>query len=63
MIKRETIETVIAEMIHQQGHELTGLDRLLIRTKTATVLTAKQRYHQRMSSPDFTWRKPERFRR
>ncbi|HHI0196063.1 hypothetical protein R7K19_15985 [Klebsiella pneumoniae] len=46
-----------------QGHELNGQDRLLIRTKTAMVLAAKQRHRQRMEAPPYQWRKPDKLRR
>nr|WP_316389714.1 hypothetical protein [Enterobacter cloacae] len=46
-----------------QGHKLNGQDRLLIRTKTAMVLGARQRHLQRMKSPPYQWRKPENPRR
>ncbi|HID1009953.1 TPA: hypothetical protein ACXDFX_003056 [Enterobacter roggenkampii] len=63
MMKRETIEAVITEMARLQGHELNGQDKLVIRTKTAMVLAAKQRHRQRMKSPPYQWRKPENPRR
>lgn len=49
MLKHKKIESVIDEMARQLGHKLNGQDRLLIRTKTAMVLGAKQRHRQRMS--------------
>ena len=63
MLDRDNYEEVIKEMARQQGHELNGQDRLIIRTKTAMVLAAKQRHRQRMKSPPYQWRKPENPRR
>ena len=48
MLKHKKIESVIDEMARQLGHELNGQDKLVIRTKTAMVLAAKQRHRQRM---------------
>lgn len=63
MLKREDLEEAIKEMARQQGHELNGQDRLVIRTKTAMVLAAKQRHRQRMEAPPYQWRKPDKLRR
>ena len=63
MLKHKKIESVIDEMARQLGHELNGQDKLVIRTKTAMVLGAKQRHLQRMKSPPYQWRKPENPRR
>ncbi|KOR04341.1 hypothetical protein [Pluralibacter gergoviae] len=63
MLKQKKIEAVIDEMSRQLGHELNGQDRLLIRTKTALVLAAKQRHRQRMEASPYQWKKPERRRR
>lgn len=62
MLKYKKTEAVIGEMAHQLGHELNGQDRLLIRTKTAMVLAAKERYRQRMEAPPYQWKKPDFFR-
>ncbi|QDE47453.1 hypothetical protein EIN43_12910 [Enterobacter hormaechei] len=51
------------EIASREGHELNGQDKLVIRTKTAMVLAAKQRHRQRMKSPPYQWRKPENPRR
>ncbi|EPP0615569.1 MULTISPECIES: hypothetical protein [Enterobacter cloacae complex] len=55
--------TALEEIASREGHELNGQDRLLIRTKTAMVLAAKQRHRQRMKSLPYQWRKPENPRR
>ncbi|EPH6687123.1 hypothetical protein HV337_18365 [Citrobacter freundii] len=62
MLKHKKIELVLEAMAHQLGHELNGQDRLLIRTKTATVLAAKKRHRQRMEAPAYQWKKPDFFR-
>ncbi|MCM8064449.1 hypothetical protein M8U32_06965 [Enterobacter hormaechei] len=49
----------LEEIASREGHELNGQDKLVIRTKTAMVLAAKQRHRQRMKSPPYQWRKPE----
>lgn len=63
MLKHKKIESVIDEMARQLGHELNGQDKLVIRTKTAMVLAAKQRQRQRMEAPPYQWRKPDKLRR
>lgn len=63
MLKHKKIESVIDEMARQLGHELNGQDKLVIRTKTAMVLAAKQRRRQRMEAPPYQWRKPDKLRR
>lgn len=54
--------TALEEIASREGHELNGQDRLLIRTKTAMVLAAKQRHRQRMEAPPYQWRKPDKLR-
>ncbi|MEQ3422608.1 hypothetical protein [Citrobacter braakii] len=53
----------LEEIASREGHELNGQDKLVIRTKTAMVLAAKQRHRQRMKSLPYQWRKPENPRR
>ncbi|EMU9501959.1 hypothetical protein RVO90_19125 [Enterobacter chengduensis] len=53
----------LEEIASREGHELNGQDKLVIRTKTAMVLGAKQRHRQRMKSQPYQWRKPENPRR
>ncbi|HBV4373841.1 TPA: hypothetical protein MDY08_003231 [Klebsiella pneumoniae] len=63
MLKKETLESAIISAAKWQGHELNGQDKLVIRTKTAMVLAAKQRHCQRMEAPPYQWRKPDKLRR
>ncbi|WP_447088832.1 hypothetical protein ACOTR2_05620 [Enterobacter asburiae] len=63
MLDRTVLEKAIMVAAELQGHELNGQDKLVIRTKTAKVLAAKQRHRQRMKSPPYQWRKPENPRR
>ncbi|MCL5499342.1 hypothetical protein POH93_10925 [Phytobacter diazotrophicus] len=51
------LELVLIEMARQQGHELNGQDRLLIRTKIAKALTAKDLHRQRMEAKPYKWQK------
>lgn len=53
----------LEEIASREVHEFNGQDKLVIRTKTAMVLAAKQRHRQRMKSPPYQWRKPENPRR
>jgi len=53
----------LEEIASREGHELNGQDKLVIRTKTAMVLAAKQRHRQRMEVPPYQWRKPDKLRR
>lgn len=45
-------------MARLAGHELSTQERLMIRTRIASSLAAKERYRQRMSSDTYTWKKP-----
>nr|WP_246856805.1 hypothetical protein [Brenneria sp. CFCC 11842] len=36
-----------------------GQDRLMIRTRVAQALAAKERYRQRMESPAYQWKRPK----
>ncbi|MCY2562314.1 hypothetical protein OW990_21210 [Klebsiella pneumoniae] len=60
MIKREIIEAALVDMAHMQGHALNGQDLLQLRTRIATALAAKERHRQRMNSPAFEWKKPQK---
>ncbi|AWS80641.1 TPA: hypothetical protein ACQ7ZT_003482 [Escherichia coli] len=53
----------LEEIASREGHELNGQDKLVIRTKTAMVLAAKQRHRQRIEAPPYQWRKPDKLRR
>lgn len=55
-MKRETIEATIIEIVRQQGHVLNNQDKLVIRTRVAACLSAKERYHQRMNTGTFVWK-------
>ncbi|WP_437889802.1 hypothetical protein [Phytobacter sp. V91] len=50
-------------MARQQGHELNGQERLIIRTRLSTALSAKERHRQRMEAPSYQWVKPNNPRR
>lgn len=52
------LELVLIEMARQQGHELNGQDKLIIRTRLNSALSAKEWYRQRMTAPEYHWRKP-----
>ncbi|WP_369792543.1 hypothetical protein [Mangrovibacter sp. MFB070] len=45
-------------MARQQGHELSGQDKLIIRTRLNSALSAKGRFRQRMKAKTCQWRKP-----
>lgn len=63
MLKNYTIEAVMLEMANQEGIVMNGQDRLLLRTRVAMSLAAKERHRQRMTSPAFNWKKPASPRR
>ncbi len=63
MLKLEELEEAIKEMARQQGHELNGQDRLIIRTRVAMALATKERHRQHMGAPAYQWRKPDKLRR
>ncbi len=62
-MNQKVLVHALVEMARLQGHEFNGQDRLLIRTKTAAVLAAKQLHRQRMEAPLYQWRKPDKIRR
>ncbi len=61
-MKHETIEAVITEMSRLLGKELNGHDRLKIRTRIASALTAQDLHSRRMVSAPYQWKKPDRLR-
>ncbi|EPF6161719.1 hypothetical protein MWS90_003640 [Citrobacter sedlakii] len=63
MLKQETIEAVIAEIAHLQGHELNEQEMLQLRIRVAACLSAKERHRQRMSAKPFQWKKPDKLRK
>lgn len=63
MLTHKTLTSAIEIAAELQGFCLNGQERLEVRTKTATVLAAKQRHRQRMEAPPYQWRKPDRLRR
>jgi len=62
-MKKILLIAALEEIASREGRELNGHDKLVIRTKTAMVLAAKQRHRQRMKSLPYQWRKPENPRR
>lgn len=58
MLSPETIEAALRCAAKRQGETLNGKDLLDIRTGIAETLAAKERYRQRMKSPDYEWKKP-----
>lgn len=58
MPKEKKFESVLIEMARQQGHELNGQERLLVRTRVDTALAAKARHRRRMAASTFHWQKP-----
>ncbi len=63
MLDRTVLENAIMVAAEQQGHELNGQERLIIRTRLNSALAAKERYRQRMTAPEYHWRKPSTPRR
>ena len=58
MLDRNNLEETIKEMARQQGHELNGQDKLIIRTRLNSALSAKERYRQRITVPEYHLSKP-----
>ncbi|HIF6263892.1 TPA: hypothetical protein ACX3KG_004931 [Raoultella ornithinolytica] len=59
MLKADVIETAIILMATKKGHSLNGDDLLEVRSRVAGSLAAKERHRQRMTAPDFHWKKPK----
>lgn len=58
MLKHEEIEAAIVLMAAKQGYSLNSTDMLEVRSRVASSLAAKERHRQRMTAPDFHWKKP-----
>lgn len=58
MLDRETIELTMIQMASQSGEVLDKHELYTIRTGVAQVLQAKERHKQRMTTPDYQWKKP-----
>ncbi|HEM7577737.1 TPA: hypothetical protein U2J86_004775 [Serratia marcescens] len=58
MLKSDVIESVIADMLTKQGHELDAADMRDLRRRVAGTLAAKERHRQRMNAPEYRWNKP-----
>lgn len=57
-LKSSVIVAAVEEIARQQGHNVNGQDRLLIRTRVSATLAAKERHRRRMSAPAYEWKKP-----
>lgn len=58
MLNHNDIEITLISLAKKQGLSLNRKDLLDIRTQVATALAAKDRHRQRMTSPEYHWRKP-----
>ncbi|RYM61156.1 hypothetical protein BSQ98_18285 [Serratia liquefaciens] len=63
MLDHKTIEQTIALLAKENGVNLDRKDMLELRTRVAMTLAAKERHRQRMNSPTYQWKKPEKCRR
>ncbi|MDT0224610.1 hypothetical protein N7583_02370 [Serratia marcescens] len=57
-LKSSAIVAAVEEIARQQGHNVNGQDRLLIRTRVSATLAAKERHRRRMNAPAYEWKKP-----
>ncbi|EPR3506459.1 MAG: hypothetical protein E7J62_02310 [Serratia marcescens] len=57
-LKSSVIVAAVEEIARQQGHNVNGQDRLLIRTRVSATLAAKERHRRRMNAPAYEWKKP-----
>ncbi|MGK3685730.1 hypothetical protein ACSLPA_24300 [Escherichia coli] len=62
-VTQKPLRDSVKQALKNYFAQLNGQDKLVIRTKTAMVLAAKQRYRQRMEAPPYQWRKPDKLRR
>lgn len=58
MLDRQTLELTLLQIARQKGEPLDRHTLYTIRTDVAQALQAKERHKQRMTSPDYQWRKP-----
>ena len=63
MLKPEMLEAAIIATIKLSGHELNGQERLIVRSRVATTLAAKERHRQRIDAKPYQWQKPRAPRR
>jgi len=57
MIDRQTLEMTMLQIARHNGEPLDRHTLYTIRTGVAQALQAKERHQQRMSSPDYHWKK------
>ncbi|HCT6691733.1 hypothetical protein ACWJN6_27835 [Klebsiella pneumoniae] len=62
MLKHEEIEAAIVLMAAKQGYALNSADMLEVRSRVASSLAAKERHRQRMTAPEFHWKKSKPYR-
>ncbi|WP_037379769.1 hypothetical protein [Serratia sp. M24T3] len=58
MIDRKTLELTMIQMACQSGDPLDRHMLYTIRNGVAQALQAKERHKQRMTTPDYQWKKP-----
>ncbi|MEZ3499832.1 hypothetical protein [Pantoea sp. KPR_PJ] len=58
MIDRQTIEIMLLQIARQNSEPVDRHIAYTIRTGVAQALQAKERHRQRMTSPDYHWKKP-----
>ena len=58
MLNRRVIEAAVIEAARLSGHELNGQEKLVMRTRVGSVLAAKERHRQRISTGEFQWQNP-----
>lgn len=49
-------------MAAKQGYALNSADMLEVRSRVASSLAAKERHRQRMTAPEFHWKKSKPYR-
>lgn len=60
MIDRDTIKMTLLHIDRQNGEPLDRHTLYTIRTSVAQALQAKERHRQRMTAPEYRWKKPSR---
>lgn len=63
MVDRQKIEMTLLQIARQNGEPLNRHTFYTIRTGVAQALQAKVRHRQRMSAPDYQWKKREPLRK
>ncbi|VTT26681.1 Uncharacterised protein [Klebsiella pneumoniae] len=59
MLEREMIENVLVAAAKKEGHSLNGQERLILRTRITSIISAERQRERVFESKVFQWIKPK----